>query len=131
MSIKPLRVGAVLCTRGSVAELVDQARRAAASGCDVVLLPITLGTAHPSHRAGDKMLAMAAEHADIVSILTDGTESHLAQRVQYLKERAGARVDQLRMQRELGISYFTFADGPRYALRWNMLRRNVSAGISR
>jgi hypothetical protein len=77
------------------------------------------------------MLAMAAEHADIVSILTDGTESHLAQRVQYLKERAGARVDQIRMQRELGISYFTFADGPCYALRWNMLRRNVSAGISR
>src|SRR5262249_29420853 len=37
---------------------------------------------------GDKVLAMAAEHADIVSILTFGTETDLAQRVQYVNERA-------------------------------------------
>jgi probable F420-dependent oxidoreductase len=201
VNTKPLRFGAVLCTRGSVAELVDQARLAAASGCDVVLVPDHLGysapvpslvaiaTAAPSVRvgscvlncafyqpallardlaaidsatggrleiglgagyvaeeftaaglrfptpgervhvvrehvkqiratfadpdysptpvqhappimiggAGDKMLAMAAEYADIVSILTFGTESELVQRVQYVKEHAGARLDQIEL----------------------------------
>jgi alkanesulfonate monooxygenase SsuD/methylene tetrahydromethanopterin reductase-like flavin-dependent oxidoreductase (luciferase family) len=47
--------------------------------------------------AGDKMLAMAAERADIVSILTFGTESELVQRIQYVKERAGKRFDQIEL----------------------------------
>src|SRR5262249_20665154 len=44
---RPLRFGAVVSTKGSVAELVDHARRAVASGCDVVLLPDHLGYAAP------------------------------------------------------------------------------------
>jgi probable F420-dependent oxidoreductase len=206
MNTRPLRFGAVLCTRGSVADLVDQARRAAESGCDVVLLPDHLGysaplpslvavaTAVPSVRvgtcvlntafyqpallarelaavdsatggrleiglgagyvaeefataglrfptpaervqwvdehvrqiratfadpdysptplqdappimiggAGDKMLAMAAEQADIVSILTFGTESELVQRVQYVKEHAGDRLDRIDLSFSFG-----------------------------
>lgn len=206
MNTRPLRFGAVLCTRGSVADLVDQARRAAESGCDVVLLPDHLGysaplpslvavaTAVPSVRvgtcvlntafyqpallarelaavdsatggrleiglgagyvaeefataglrfptpaervqwvdehvqqiratfadpdysptpvqdappimiggAGDKMLAMAAEQADIVSILTVGAESELMQRVQYVKEHAGGRLDQIELSFSFG-----------------------------
>ncbi|GLE50729.1 TIGR03621 family F420-dependent LLM class oxidoreductase [Mycobacterium montefiorense] len=206
MNTKPLRFGAVLCTRGSVADLIDQARHAADSGCDVVLLPDHLGysaplpslvavaAAVPSVRVGscvlncglyrpallardlaavdsaidgrleiglgagyvaeefetaglrfptpaervhlvgehveqiratfanpdysptpiqhappimiggtgDKMLAMAATHADIVSILTFGTESELLQRVQYVKEHAGARLDQIELSFSFG-----------------------------
>lgn len=206
MNSKPLRFGAVLCTRGSVTHLVDQARLAAESGCDVVLLPDHLGysaplpslvavaTAVPSVRvgtcvlnaafypaallardvaavdsatggrleiglgagyvaeefataglrfptpaqrlrmvaehltriraafadpdysptpvqpappimigaAGDKMLALAAAHADIISVLTFGPESGLVQRVQYVKERAGARLDQIELSFPFG-----------------------------
>jgi probable F420-dependent oxidoreductase len=206
MNTRPLRFGAVLCTRGSVADLVNQARRAAESGCDVVLLPDHLGysaplpslvavaTAVPSVRVGtcvlntafyqpallarelaavdsatdgrleiglgagyvaeefataglrfptpaervqvveehvkqiqatfadpdysptpvqhappimiggtgDKMLALAAKHADIVSILTFGTESELVQRVQYVKEHAGNRLDGIELSFSFG-----------------------------
>jgi luciferase-like monooxygenase len=52
--------------------------------------------------AGDKMLAMAAEHADLVSILTFSTETELAQRVQYTKERAGERLDQIELSFSFG-----------------------------
>jgi alkanesulfonate monooxygenase SsuD/methylene tetrahydromethanopterin reductase-like flavin-dependent oxidoreductase (luciferase family) len=45
MTTRPPRFGAILCTQGSVADLVDQARSAVASGCDVVLLPDHLGYA--------------------------------------------------------------------------------------
>src|SRR5215813_2512343 len=47
MNTRPLRFGATLCTRGSVVDLVNHARLAAASGCDVVLLPDHLGFAAP------------------------------------------------------------------------------------
>src|ERR1700733_12622232 len=278
MNTRPLRFGAVLCTRGSVADLVGQARRAAESGCDVVLLPDHLGynapltslvavaTAVPSVRvgtcvlntafyqpvllarelaavdsatggrleiglgagyvaeefataglrfptpaervqlvdehvqqiratfadpdysptpvqdappimiggAGDKMLAMAAEQADIVSILAFGAESELMQRVQYVKEHAGGRLDRIelsfsfgqvsiedpgdlqllkqvapkatesqirsmatllggpaeaaaeriaRLQRDLGISYFTFSIGEGRGVTWPTLEK--------
>lgn len=207
MNTRRLRFGVVLCTRGSVTDLVDQARLATASGCEIVLLPDHLGhsaplpslvavaAAVPSVRvgtcvlntafyrpallardlaavdsatdgrleiglgagyvaeefaaaglrfptptervrlvgehvtriratfadpdysptpvqqapplmiggAGDKMLAMAAERADIVSILTFGTESELAQRVQYVKERAGKRFDQIELSFCFGL----------------------------
>ena len=203
---RPLRFGAVLSTRGSVADLVDQARSAVASGCDVVLLPDHLGyvaplpslvaiaAALPSTRvgncvlntafyrpallardlaavdsaiggrleiglgagyiaeeftaaglpfptpaerlqlvkehltqirttfadpnyspapvqhappimiggAGDKMLAMAAQQADIVSILTFGTDAELAQRVQYVKRQAAERFDQIELSFSFG-----------------------------
>jgi alkanesulfonate monooxygenase SsuD/methylene tetrahydromethanopterin reductase-like flavin-dependent oxidoreductase (luciferase family) len=49
--------------------------------------------------AGDKMLALAAQHADIVSILTLGTEAELVQRVQYVKDQAGERLDQIEPSR--------------------------------
>jgi probable F420-dependent oxidoreductase len=47
MNTRPLRFGAVLCTRGPIADLVDQGQRAAESGCDVVLLPDHLGYSAP------------------------------------------------------------------------------------
>src|SRR5262249_449522 len=51
---------------------------------------------------GDKTLAMAAENADIVSILTFGTEKDLAQRVRYVKEQAGKRSDQIELSFSFG-----------------------------
>jgi probable F420-dependent oxidoreductase len=206
METRPLRLGAVLCTQGSVTDLVEQAGFATASGCDVVLLPDHLGyaaplpslvaiaAAMPSTRigtcvlntafyppallvrdlaavdsatggrleiglgagyvaeeftaaglrfptpaerlrmieehvkqirvtfadptytptpvqqappimiggAGDKMLALAAQHADIVSILTLGTEAELPQRVQYVKDQAGERLDQIELSFSFG-----------------------------
>jgi len=206
MDTRPLRLGAVLCTQGSVTELVDQAGFAIASGCDVVLLPDHLGytaplpslvaiaAALPSTRvgtcvlntafyppallardlaavdsasggrleiglgagyvaeeftaaglrfptpverlrmieehmkqiratfadptytpapvqqappimiggAGDKMLTLAARHADIVSILTLRTEAELMQRGQYVKDQAGERLDQIELSLNFG-----------------------------
>ena len=52
--------------------------------------------------AGDRLLAMAARHADIVSILSMGTEADLAERVAYVKEQAGDRIDRI----ELGFGFF-------------------------
>ncbi|CDO89512.1 hypothetical protein AWC29_13335 [Mycobacterium triplex] len=249
MNSKPLRFGAVLCTRGSVTHLVDQARLAAESGCDVVLLPDHLGysaplpslvavaTAVPSVRvgtcvlnaafypaallardvaavdsatggrleiglgagyvaeefamaglrfptpaqrlrmvaehltriraafadpdysptpvqpappimiggAGDKMLALAAAHADIISVLTFGPESGLVQRVQYVKERAGARLDQIELSFPFGQlaiddptdvpesqlhSMATVLDGPVEAAAERIARMRHELGIS-
>jgi alkanesulfonate monooxygenase SsuD/methylene tetrahydromethanopterin reductase-like flavin-dependent oxidoreductase (luciferase family) len=47
MTIRPLRSGVVLCTSGSVADLIHQGHRAATTGCDVVLLPDHLGYSAP------------------------------------------------------------------------------------
>src|SRR5262245_47609803 len=206
MNTRPMRFAAVLCVPGSVADLIDQARAAVGSGCDVVLLPDHLGwaatlpslvavaAAVPSVRvgngvlntafyrpallardlaavdaasggrleiglgagyvadefaaaglrfpapaervllvgehikqiqeafadrrysptpvqhappimiggAGDKMLALAAQQADIVSILTFGTEAELAQRVQYIKNQAGERLHQIELSFTFG-----------------------------
>jgi alkanesulfonate monooxygenase SsuD/methylene tetrahydromethanopterin reductase-like flavin-dependent oxidoreductase (luciferase family) len=52
--------------------------------------------------AGDRLLAMAATHADIVSILSVGTEADLAERVAYVKDQAGDRIDQI----ELAFGFF-------------------------
>ena len=52
--------------------------------------------------SGDRLLAMAARHADIVSILSMGTEADLAERVAYVNEQAGDRIDQI----ELAFGFF-------------------------
>src|SRR5262249_259691 len=44
----------------------------------------------------------AAQHADIVSILTLGTEAELMQRVQYVKDQAGERLDQIELSFSFG-----------------------------
>jgi probable F420-dependent oxidoreductase len=44
---------------------------------------------------GDKLLAIAAEHADIVAIASLGGEAELAERVDYVKRQAGGRLDQI------------------------------------
>ena len=51
---------------------------------------------------GDRLLAMAARRADIVSILLMGTEADLAERVAYVKEQAGDRIDQI----EVAFGFF-------------------------
>lgn len=47
---------------------------------------------------GDKLLTMAAQHADIVAIGSMGTEADLAERVAFVKAQAGARVDAVELQ---------------------------------
>ena len=51
---------------------------------------------------GDRLLAMAAVHADIVAIACAGGESDLAERVDYVRIHAGPRIDQI----ELAFSFF-------------------------
>ena|SRR5690242_4956194 len=46
---------------------------------------------------GDKLLAMAAQNADIVSIMTLGTEADVPERVEYIKHKAGARFDEIEL----------------------------------
>ena len=201
MNGRPMSFAAILCMPGSVADLIDQARAAVGSGCDVVLLPDHLGwaatlpslvavaAAVPSVRVGNgvlntafyrpallardlaavdsaiggrleiglgagyvaeefasaglrfptpaerlrllgeharqiratfadpnysptpvqqappimiggggnKMLAMAARQADIVSILSYGSEAELAQRVSYVRDQAAERVNDIEL----------------------------------
>ena len=52
--------------------------------------------------AGDKLLTMAAQQADIVAIGSTGTETDLAERVAFVKAQAGARADDI----ELGFGFF-------------------------
>ena len=52
--------------------------------------------------AGDKLLTMAAQQADIVAIASTGTEADLAERVAYVKAQAGARSDDI----ELSFGFF-------------------------
>ena len=42
---------------------------------------------------GDRLLSMAAEHADTIAIAAQGTETELAERIAYIKTHAGARFD--------------------------------------
>jgi probable F420-dependent oxidoreductase len=51
---------------------------------------------------GDKVLAMAAQQADIVAIASMGSEAELAERVEYVRRQAGDRVDDV----ELAFSFF-------------------------
>jgi probable F420-dependent oxidoreductase len=48
--------------------------------------------------AGDKLLTMAAQHADIVAIASMGSEADLAERVTFVKNAAGARADDIELQ---------------------------------
>lgn len=48
--------------------------------------------------AGDKLLTMAAQHADIVAIGSMGTEADLAERVAFVKSQAGVRIDDIELQ---------------------------------
>ncbi len=52
--------------------------------------------------AGDRLLTMAAQQADIVAIASMGTEADLAERVAFVKAQAGARADDI----ELGFGFF-------------------------
>ena len=51
---------------------------------------------------GDRLLTMAARHADIIAIATLGDHAHLAERVAYVKEQAGERLVEI----ELAFSFF-------------------------
>jgi probable F420-dependent oxidoreductase len=51
---------------------------------------------------GDRLLSMAAQHADTIAIAAQGTETELAERIAYIKAHAGARFDQI----ELAFSFF-------------------------
>ncbi|MFI5778018.1 TIGR03621 family F420-dependent LLM class oxidoreductase [Nocardia sp. NPDC051570] len=51
---------------------------------------------------GDRVLAMAAEHADIVAIATMGNRDDLAERIEYVETKAGDRFDEI----ELAFSFF-------------------------
>jgi alkanesulfonate monooxygenase SsuD/methylene tetrahydromethanopterin reductase-like flavin-dependent oxidoreductase (luciferase family) len=52
--------------------------------------------------AGDKLLTMAAQQADIVAIASTGTEADLAERVAFVKDQAGARSNDI----ELSFGFF-------------------------
>ena len=52
--------------------------------------------------AGDKLLTMAAQQADIVAIASMGTDADLAERVGFVRARAGDRIDDI----ELSFSFF-------------------------
>src|SRR5246500_3691732 len=52
--------------------------------------------------AGDKLLTMAAQQADIVAIASVGTEADLAERVNFVKTKAGDRFDDI----ELSFGFF-------------------------
>ncbi len=51
---------------------------------------------------GDKMLAMAAQHADIVAVGGMGSEADVAERAAYILNQAGDRADDI----ELAFSFF-------------------------
>ncbi len=52
--------------------------------------------------AGDKLLTMAAQQADIVAIASMGTDADLAERVSFVKAKAGDRFDDI----ELSFGFF-------------------------
>jgi probable F420-dependent oxidoreductase len=51
---------------------------------------------------GDKMLSMAARHADIIAIAAQGHRDQLGERIDYIKNHAGPRFEQI----ELAFSFF-------------------------
>jgi alkanesulfonate monooxygenase SsuD/methylene tetrahydromethanopterin reductase-like flavin-dependent oxidoreductase (luciferase family) len=57
--------------------------------------------------AGDKVLAMAAREADIVSVPTFGTEAALAQRIQYVEDQARQRREHIQLSFSFGQVLWT------------------------
>ena len=51
---------------------------------------------------GDKMLSMAAQHADIIAIAAQGHKDQLGERIDYIKNHAGPRFEQI----EFAFSFF-------------------------
>jgi probable F420-dependent oxidoreductase len=51
---------------------------------------------------GNRLLSMAAQHADTIAIAAQGAETELAERIAYIKTHAGDRFDQI----ELAFSFF-------------------------
>jgi probable F420-dependent oxidoreductase len=51
---------------------------------------------------GDKMLSMAAQHADIIAIAAQGHPDQLGERIDYIKSQAGPRFEQI----EFAFSFF-------------------------
>jgi len=51
---------------------------------------------------GDKMLSLAAQHADIIAIAAQGRPDELGERIDYIKTQAGPRFEQI----ELAFSFF-------------------------
>ena len=73
---------------------------------------------------GDRLLAMAAQHADIIGIATMRDRAHLAERIRYVKAQAGDRFDDI----ELEFSFFqTSIDDPDDLSTLHMLAPDASA----
>ena len=51
---------------------------------------------------GDKMLSMAARHADIIAVAAQGHKDQLGERIAYIKNHAGPRFEQI----QLAFSFF-------------------------
>ena len=51
---------------------------------------------------GDKMLSLAAQHADIIAVAAQGRKEQLGERIDYIKTQAGPRFEQI----ELAFSFF-------------------------
>ena len=51
---------------------------------------------------GDKMLSLAAQHADIIAIAAQGHPDQLGERIDYIRTQAGPRFEQI----ELAFSFF-------------------------
>jgi probable F420-dependent oxidoreductase len=51
---------------------------------------------------GDKMMAVAAEHADVIAIAAQGHKDQIGERIDFIKTLAGSRFDQI----ELAFSFF-------------------------
>jgi probable F420-dependent oxidoreductase len=51
---------------------------------------------------GDKMLSLAAQHADIIAIAAQGHKDQIGERIDYIKTQAGPRFEQI----ELAFSFF-------------------------
>ena len=81
----------------NVAEHVGELRRLLS---DPGHIPPPVQTPPPIMIAGhgDKMLTLAAQHADIVAIASMGSEADLAERVDFVKEKAGSRFDDIELQ---------------------------------
>jgi probable F420-dependent oxidoreductase len=73
---------------------------------------------------GNRMLATAARHADIVAVLSMGSRDHLAERVTFLKDKAGDRLADI----ELAFTFFQLGiDDPGDLSILQMLARTALA----
>ncbi len=80
-----------------VAEHISEIRRLLS---DPAHIPPPVQTPPPIMVAarGNKMLTLAAQQADIVAIACMGTEAELAERVEFVKEKAGDRFEDIELQ---------------------------------